>query len=603
MLPDEAVEQLSGFDVLFFSIYIWNHALSREIARRFRESNPNSVIVFGGPQIPENKQRLECFMEEHPFVDLVCYTEGEEPFLKVLENFETRTWSEVPGIAYRTENGLHVTYPPACINDLNMIPSPYLSGVFDMLMAQNPQVNWSALMETNRGCPFSCAFCYWGASTRRRIRNYSLDRVFAEIEWFAHHEIEFLFCCDANFGILPRDIEIVDRVSELNARNGYPRVFSVQNTKNSTRKIFELQKRLNDAGLQKGVNLAIQSLHRPTLDAIKRSNITTETYSELLTLFNGAGIPAFSDLIIGLPEESYVSYTWGVEQVVRQGQHNRIQFINLTVLENTAMADACYIDRYGLHMVDSMIVSHHSSLTGQSSIKESQHLVIGTAAMPPRDWARARVFSWFMALFYFDRLLQIPMIILDRLAGVGVREVAEHFLNHGDTLPVIAHLLAFMRENAVGIQSGNPEYVPSSEYLNIWWPLDEFLLIYLMRENKLDYFYAETKLLLEPFVHSLPDGLLDESLRLNRALIKEPFHTSDAKIELSYKVPELYESFKGGKEMHPEQGSYRYMIDRTTQRWGDWDVWMREMVWYGGKKGDYLYPCRLVDSGASYREV
>jgi hypothetical protein len=38
-------------------------------------------------------------------------------------------------------------------------------------------------------------------------------------------------------------------------------------------------------------------------------------------------------------------------------------------------------------------------------------------------------------------------------------------------------------------------------------------------------------------------------------------------------------------------GTYRYRLDRGSQRWSDWETWMREMVWYGGKKGDYLYPC------------
>lgn len=596
MSPDDAVQQLAGSQILFFSVYLWNHALSSEIAKRYRDRCPEAVIVFGGPQVPENRERLARFMEDHPYVDLACYTEGEEPFLKILENYQQRSWRHVPGVAFRSGLDIEVTAPPSRLEELDQIPSPYLSGVFDALMADDSHAagSWSALMETNRGCPFTCAFCYWGAGDRRRVRSYSLERVFAEIEWFGRHKIEFVFCCDANFGILPRDMDIVERVAELKVHCGFPRAFSVQSTKNSTARIFNLQKRLNDAGLQKGVNLALQSLHRPTLSAIERSNITTETYGELLALFNSAGIPAFSDLILGLPEESYASYTQGVERVIRQGQHNRIQFINLTVLENTAMAEPSYIERFNLYLVNSRIVSHHTSLTELSGVPETQRLVVGTSALPPEDWRRARVFSWFMALFYFDRLLQIPLILLDRLSGTGLREIVEHCICHGPALPVTGKVLAFMQERAHGIQSGKPEYIPSVEWLEMWWPLDEYLLIRLMREGLLECFYDEAAQLLTPFATGLTEQLLLDALRFNHAAIKKPFMTTDEELELSYPVPELYAAFQRGVDMKPVMGKYRYRIDRSSQRWSDWETWMREMVWYGGKKGDYLYPCNLA---------
>ena len=41
-----------------------------------------------------------------------------------------------------------------------------------------------------------------------------LDRVFAELDWFSKNKVEFIFCCDANFGILPRDYEIALKAAE-----------------------------------------------------------------------------------------------------------------------------------------------------------------------------------------------------------------------------------------------------------------------------------------------------------------------------------------------------------------------------------------------------
>ena len=77
---------------------------------------------------------------------------------------------------------------------------------------------------------------------------------------FPKKKIEFIFCCDANFGILKRDIEIAKYVAIKKKSTGYPKVLSVQNTKNTTERAYQTQKILADAGLNKGVTLSMQSL-------------------------------------------------------------------------------------------------------------------------------------------------------------------------------------------------------------------------------------------------------------------------------------------------------------------------------------------------------
>ena len=103
----------------------------------------------------------------------------------------------------------------ARISDLNQIPSPYLGGIFELLMNSNPEESWAAMWESNRGCPFSCSYCNWGKDSKRRVYKYDMDRLFGELDWFSNNKIEFIFCCDANFGLFKkRDLEIVDKVME-----------------------------------------------------------------------------------------------------------------------------------------------------------------------------------------------------------------------------------------------------------------------------------------------------------------------------------------------------------------------------------------------------
>src|SRR5688572_2406878 len=73
-----AVEKLLGADVIGFSTYVWNIRISLEIARQIKQQSPNTLIVFGGPQVPD---RAEDFLRQHPFIDIVCHGEGEPIFL------------------------------------------------------------------------------------------------------------------------------------------------------------------------------------------------------------------------------------------------------------------------------------------------------------------------------------------------------------------------------------------------------------------------------------------------------------------------------------------------------------------------------------------
>jgi len=387
------------------------------------------------------------------------------------------------------------------IIDLNTIPSPYLAGTFDHLMAENPDVIWSAMWETNRGCPFSCAFCAWGSGNRKKVHLYDMERLFSEIDWFSGRKIEFIFCCDANFGMFDRDLDIAHKVAKNKSLLGYPQAFSVQNTKNSTKKIFQLQKVLHDAGLQKGVNLALQSVHQTTLKSIRRANIKLDVYRDLQHMFTKAGIATFSDIILGLPDETYETLTEGVAYLIEKGQHNKIQFINLAILENTAMAEKGYRQRYGLITQESEIIPHHSSLSSTDGC-EIQNLVIGTKTMPKEQWVEVRVFCWMITLLHFDKLLQVPYILLNKACGVSYRALTEIFLVEKKEYPCLSEIYTFFRQKALSIQQGGSECVASREWLNIWWPPDEYVLIKLNKDAEINKFYSEAEAALKEFLES-----------------------------------------------------------------------------------------------------
>ena len=593
MPVDTAVERLQGVDIAFFSTYVWNYRISTEIARNLKAQNPETLIVFGGPHVPD---RVEGFLQANPFVDIAAHAEGEQTALAILENGIRGDLEKIPGISYMDPDGKLMQNPVAPrMNDLSSVPSPYLEGVFEPLIAANPDETWIALWETNRGCPFSCTFCDWGSAVQSKLHSYELERLQQEIEWFAEHKIEFVFCCDANFGILPRDIEIANFIAETKVNTGYPHALSVQNTKNATERAYQTQKVLSDAGLNKGVDIALQSTDLNTLKSVKRSNISVETYQELQRRFARDGVDTFTDMILGLPGETYDTFADGVSQVIENGQHNRIQYGNLSILPNAEMGNPEYQKQYGMVTVEGRTINIHGSLDESlHEIHETQVLVIATDSMPKGDWVKTRAFSWTSALLHFDKTLQMPFILLHEKCGISYRDLIETFTKDWlDPYPVLSDIRKFFISQAEGIQNGGPEYAQSIEWLNIWWPPDEYSLIKLCVNNQLDQFYGEAESLLNHLLkergQSLPDDLLHQAILLNRSLIKLPFQTENLDIDLTYNIWEFYRSILTGQPVALEKGINQYHVDRARETWPSWDDWCREVIWYGNKRGAYLY--------------
>ena len=590
----DAVEAMKDADMVGFSTYVWNGRISLEIARRLKQLKPGIVIVFGGPHVPDQP---EAFLRAHSQIDLGVHNEGERTFLKLLEAWPDReAWAGLAGVSMVRADGSFVRNANVDrVRDLDEIPSPFLEGAFDSIMKANPGESWIGLWETNRGCPFRCTFCDWGSATAGKVTKFGEERLFREVDWFAEKKIEYIFCCDANFGIQKRDVDIANYVADVKKSTGYPVALSVQNTKNATERAYLTQKILSDAGLNKGVALSMQSVDMPTLEAIKRDNISLNTYMELQRRFTKDKVETYSDLILGLPGETYESFVRGVDQLMENGQHNRIQFNNLSILPNAEMGDPAYQKKYGMVTVESKIINIHGERVElDDDVPEVQDLVIATASTPLADWRRTRNFCWMTALLHFDKLFQIPLILAHGISGITYRDMIEAFMQADPVrYPLIGEINAFFESEARSIQQGGSEYVFSKEYLNIFWPADEYIFVKLTAEGKFDAFYAEAGKLLAETVsarHSgLPMDVIDEAIRLNHALVHQPFARTDLKVKLRYDILDYWHKVRTGEPALLVEKPMLIEIDRTSKPYDDLQKWCREIVWWGNKKGAYLY--------------
>ena len=164
--------------MLCFSNYSWNFELAYKFAYLVKEKNPNVITIFGGPNFPlENKQREE-WLRKRPFVDIYVVGDGEESFTKIVDawyethNTDKVKQKEIPGCYSLVNDKLHKTgeFSPR-IEDLDKIPSPYLKGYLDKFLVDS---RLSPLLESNRGCPFTCTFCVDGTNSRSKVYHKSV---------------------------------------------------------------------------------------------------------------------------------------------------------------------------------------------------------------------------------------------------------------------------------------------------------------------------------------------------------------------------------------------------------------------------------------------
>jgi hypothetical protein len=221
--------------------------------------------------------------------------------------------------------------------------------------------------------------------------------------------------------------------------------------------------------------------------------------------------------------------------------------------------------------------------------------------MPRPEWVRTRAFGWLTALLHFDKVLQLPIVVAHRATGVSYRRILESF-SEGDlsAWPVLTQVREFFRDYARAIQNGGPEYVRSEQFLNIYWPADEFILIQLVHDGKIDAFYEEAgDALLAGLGEHAPRvrAIVQDAIRLNQALLKRPFVRDTLSLPLRYNVWEYYRGALVGDDVPLEERSSLVSIDRATQSWWSWDDYCREVIWYGNKKGAYLYDYKSLTTG------
>ncbi|MBR3817763.1 MAG: B12-binding domain-containing radical SAM protein [Clostridia bacterium] len=468
----DALEKIRNPFVVAFSCSVWNYEYNKALAKEIKKAYPEAVIVFGG----HNVLRDFGTFEECSAVDILIYREGEEAFREILlALLDGKDLSGIANIAFKSNGKYIKTEEKAfCLSEY---PSPYLSGIFDSIA--NDGISFSAILETNRGCPFRCSFCDWG-TLGSRVRLFPMERIKAELDWIAEHKIEYVYCADGNFGIVDRDEEIAEYIISLKEKTGYPKNFRVCFTKNRTEFVKKICMRFNKYGLDKAQTLSFQSVSPVVLENIGRKNISLDHFRELMNEYSRLGISTSSELILGLPGETKESFTKGLCDLLEYGQHKAIQVYTCDLLPNSEMGLPEFIEKFGIETVKTPFSQAHCNANEKHEIQEYNTTVIKTDSLCTDDWVYCVVFACLIQAFHNIGFFRAVAIYVRHELGISyydiyskIAEFSQNPENRG-----CHSVFSLVKDFAFGMTEGkNPWAIPCEGLGDICWQFDEIYFL------------------------------------------------------------------------------------------------------------------------------
>lgn len=409
--PDELVAGLDNPFLCAFSCFIWNEQYNLHVAKKVKQAYPNCVIEFGGPQASKS------MLDKHDFIDCVMLGgDGEENFLDLLR------------LLYKKEEYPRL-YERSRMTNLDM-PSPYQAGIFDAIVEENPDVTWASMLESNRGCPHRCTYCDWGGTTYGKVQQFGLDRVVEDIDWMVNNRVGYIFVTDANFGMFgERDIYLAGLLREA-GQNPKSRIddIVIQYSKNSNENVFKVAEALGEF-CKRGITISAQSMNQPTLKAVKRKNLSIKNYAQHMELAKKYKVRTYTEMILGLPEETLESWKEGFATILENGQHESIDIWFCQVFGNTELNSALSREVYGIETVKAEDYLSFTN-TKHSNITEIVEIINKTNTMSTEDIIEAYLYSWMIVQFHINGFSQLISKYYRNVKNISYREFYDKLFEH-----------------------------------------------------------------------------------------------------------------------------------------------------------------------------
>lgn len=420
--------QKSPPNILGLSNYAWNHRLGIEIFRIMKNKNKNTLRVCGGPNFPADLETQEKFLNKFPEIDIYVPIEGETGFSNIVkrvmeceseEQFRKRVMeSPIDGCITKSQDGkLQYSNPMIRINNLDDIPSPYVTGILDKFF----DGRLTPMLQTNRGCPFSCTFCTDGKEEVSRVNQFSINHIKEELTYIGQHvphNIHSLEISDLNFGMFPKDLEVCDIISEIQKTYRYPDLIQATTGKNRQERVIQAITKLKGS---LRLMMSVQSMDQQVLTNIRRDNISVEKMMGLAPTIKENNLRTTSEVILGLPGESYESHLCTLKQLVSAGM-DYVRPYTLMLIYGSELSTPIQREKWGFKTKFRVLPKDFTILSNGKKVMEIEEVVIATNTLKFEEYVELRTLAFIMFVSNIG-ILYDPILKLLREYNIDVFEL------------------------------------------------------------------------------------------------------------------------------------------------------------------------------------
>ena len=313
-------------DIAAFSCYIWNWNTIQELLPELPKLLPDTKLWLGGPEVSFHAEKI---LAQYTQLTGIMVGEGEETFTQLVRFYHAPKGQlqDIPGLVLpqgRTQ--------PRELTDMSKLPFLYE----DLGKFQNRIIYY----ESQRGCPFRCAYCLSAIDKSVRLRD--IETVKKELQYFLDHKVSQVKFIDRTFNCNAAHALAIWRYL-LKNDNGVTNFHFEIAADLMTEEELEVLKQMRPGLIQ--LEIGVQSTNEQTLHAINRYMNLEHLRQVVDKIHSFHNIHQHLDLIAGLPYEDYDSFVTSFNDVYAM-RPQQLQLGFLKVLKGSPIEERA--EEYGI---------------------------------------------------------------------------------------------------------------------------------------------------------------------------------------------------------------------------------------------------------------
>ncbi len=275
--------------IIGMGVYIWNIDQVTQLVAALKQIHPEIIVILGGPEVSYDQAELSVVKD----ADFVITGEADLKFPEVC--------SQILSGNPPAEKIL-----PSGIPSLDEVKLPYF------LYSDQDISNRVIYVEASRGCPFTCQFCL--SALEIPVRQFPIELFLNEMDTLIKRGVTQFKFVDRTFNL---NIKVSRSILEYFLKKYQPGMFFhfemiPDRLPDSLR---ELITQFPEGALQ--FEVGIQTFNPVVSELIARKQDYEKLEENLLYLKENTGVHVHTDLIFGLPGETWDSFGEGFDRLIQ----------------------------------------------------------------------------------------------------------------------------------------------------------------------------------------------------------------------------------------------------------------------------------------------